>query len=168
MINPGQPTTIQQVTNAIAGTGIGNFFNQLLGGTQTGSQIFYNNTGAGQKSRLFKNIDYNKYKPNFVRGVFDRVLGAITGTLSDNSNYYVGSITSEPSRVFSPGGDLPVDQFGKEQQSPVYGPQELAQLYEGPSKEVRLGANGPTYSNGKSLMSIFWTSSNPNLPEITY
>jgi hypothetical protein len=29
-INPGQPTTIQQVTNAIAGTGVGNFFNQLL------------------------------------------------------------------------------------------------------------------------------------------
>jgi hypothetical protein len=158
-INPGQPTTIQQVTNAIAGTGVGNFFNQLLGGTQTGSQIFYNNTGAGQRSRLFKNIDYNKYKPNLVRGVFDRLLGAITGTLTDNSNYYVGSITSEPSRVFSPGGDLPVDQFGKEQQSPVYGPQELAQLYEGPSKEVRLGANGPTYSNGGGIEGGFtWVS----------
>jgi hypothetical protein len=158
-INPGQPTTIQQVTNAIAGTGVGNFFNQLLGGTQTGSQIFYNNTGAGQRSRLFKNIDYNKYKPNLVRGVFDRALGAITGTLTDNSNYYIGSVSSEPSRVFSPGGDLPVDQFGKEQQSPVYGPQELAQLYEGPSQEVRLGANGPTYSNGGGIEGGFtWVS----------
>ena len=158
-INPGQPTTIQQVTNALAGTTVGNFFNQLLGGNQTGSQIFYNNTGAGQKSRLFKNIDYNKYKPNFVRTVFDRVVGALTGTLTDNSNYYVGSITSDPSRVFSPGGDLPVDQFGKEQQSPVYGPQELAQLYEGPSKEVRLGSNGPTYSNGGGVEGGFtWVS----------
>lgn len=158
-INPGQPTTIQQVTNAIAGTGIGNFFNQLLGGNQTGSQIFYRNTGAGQRSRLFKNIDYNKYKPNFERTVFDRVAGALTGTLSDNSNYYVGSITSDPSRVFSPGGDLPVDQFGKEQQSPVYGPQELAQLYEGPSQDVRLGANGPTYSNGGGIEGGFtWVS----------
>jgi hypothetical protein len=158
-INPGQPTTIQQVTNAIAGTGVGNFFNQLLGGGQTGSQRFFRNTGPGQRSRLFKNIDYNKYKPNFERTVFDRVLGALTGTLSDNSNYYVGSITSEPSRVFSPGGDLPVDQFGKEQQSPVYGPQELAQLYEGPSKEIRLGANGPTYSNGGGIEGGFtWVS----------
>jgi hypothetical protein len=158
-INPGQPTTIQQVTNAIAGTGVGNFFNQLLGGTQTGSQIFYNNTGAGQRSRLFKNIDYNKYKPNLVRGIIDRVAGALTGTLSDNSNYYIGSVSSEPSRVFSPGGDLPVDQFGKEQQSPVYGPQELAQLYEGPSQEVRLGANGPTYSNGGGIEGGFtWVS----------
>jgi len=159
MINPGQPTTIQQVTNAIAGTTIGNFFNQLLGAGQTGSQIFYNNTGAGQKSRLFKNIDYNKYKPNFERGVFDRVAGALTGTLSDNSNFYVGSRNSDPSRIFSPGGDLPVDQFGKEQQSPVYGPQELAQLYEGPSQDVRLGANGPTYSNGGGIEGGFtWTS----------
>jgi hypothetical protein len=158
-INPGQPTTIQQVTNAIAGTGIGNFFNQLLGGNQTGSQIFYRNTGAGQRSRLFKNIDYNKYKPNFERTVFDRVVGVLTGTLSNNSNYYIGSITSEPSRVFSPGGDLPVDQFGKEQQSPVYGPQELAQLYEGPSQDVRLGANGPTYSNGGGIEGGFtWVS----------
>ena len=159
MINPGQPTTIQQVTNAIAGTTVGNFFNQLLGAGQTGSQIFYNNTGAGQKSRLFKNIDYNKYKPNYDRGVFDRVAGALTGTLSDNSNFYVGSRNSDPSRIFSPGGDLPVDQFGKEQQSPVYGPQELAQLYEGPSKDIRLGANGPTYSNGGGIEGGFtWTS----------
>jgi hypothetical protein len=158
-INPGQPTTIQQVTNAIAGTTVGNFFNQLLGAGQTGSQIFYNNTGAGQKSRLFKNIDYNKYKPNFDRSVFDRVAGALTGTLSDNSNFYVGSRNSDPSRIFSPGGDLPVDQFGKEQQSPVYGPQELAQLYEGPSQDVRLGANGPTYSNGGGIEGGFtWVS----------
>jgi hypothetical protein len=158
-INPGQPTTIQQVTNAIAGTTVGNFFNQLLGAGQTGSQIFYNNTGAGQKSRLFKNIDYNKYKPHYDRGVFDRVAGVLTGTLSDNSNFYVGSRNSDPSRVFSPGGDLPVDQFGKEQQSPVYGPQELAQLYEGPSKDIRLGANGPTYSNGGGIEGGFtWTS----------
>lgn len=158
-INPGQPTTIQQVTNAIAGTTVGNFFSQLLGAGQTGSQIFYNNTGAGQKSRLFKNIDYNRYKPNYDRGVFDRLAGALTGTLSDNSNFYVGSRNSDPSRIFSPGGDLPVDQFGKQQQSPVYGPQELAQLYEGPSKDIRLGANGPTYSNGGGIEGGFtWTS----------
>ena len=158
-INPGQPTTIQQVTNAIAGTTVGNFFNQLLGAGQTGSQIFYNNTGAGQKSRLFKNIDFNKYKPHYERGVFDRVAGALTGTLSNNSNFYIGSTNSNPSRIFSPGGDLPVDQFGKEQQSPVYGPQELAQLYEGPSKDIRLGANGPTYSDGGGIEGGFtWTS----------
>ena len=47
-----------------------------------------------------------------------------------------------------------MNSFGVEQQSPVYGPQELAQLYEGPSKEIRLGANGPTYSSGGGIEGI--------------
>jgi hypothetical protein len=122
-----------------------------LGGGQTGSQIMYNNMGGGQKSRLFGNLDYNKYKPSFDRTLFDRLGGAIVGSTTDNANYYVGSLSSDPSRVFSPAGAIPVNSYGIEQQSPVYGPTELAQLYEGPSREIRLGANGPTYSNGGGI-----------------
>lgn len=150
-INPGNPTTLQQIGNAFRRSAVGSFVNKLLGGTQTGSQIMFNNMGAGQKSRLFKNIDYNKFKPNFPRSIFDRVAGVLRGDVVDNSNYYVGSITSEPSRVFSPSGSLPNDAFGNEIQSPVYGPSEMAQLYEGPSREIKLGANGPTYSNGGGI-----------------
>jgi hypothetical protein len=158
-INPGQPTTIQQLQNAFRRSAVGNFFNRLLGAPQSGSQLFYNNTGGGQKSRLFANIDFNKFKPNLERTFLDRVAGAIVGGLSDNSNYYVGSRTSEPSQVFSPPGALPVNEFGVVQQSPVFGPSELAQLYEGPSKEVRLGANGPTYSDGGGIEGGFtWVS----------
>ena len=158
-INPSQSTTIQQMTNAFRNTGVGRLFNRLLGGGNTGSQIMYNNMGAGQRSRLFRNIDYNRYKPNFERSVIARLAGAIVGTVSDNSNYYIGNITSEPSRVFSPGGDIPVNAYGQEVQSPVYGPQELAQLYEGPSQDIRLGANGPTYSNGGGIEGGFtWVS----------
>lgn len=158
-INPNNPTTLQQLGNAFRRSAVGSFINNLLGGTQTGSQIMFNNMGAGQKSRLFKNIDYNKFKPNFPRNVFDRIAGALTGTQSNNSNYYVGSITSEPSRVFSPSGSLPNDAFGREIQSPVYGPSELAQLYEGPNREIRLGANGPTYSNGGGIEGgLTWVS----------
>jgi len=158
-INPGQPTTIQQLSLAFKQSTVGKFFNKLLGGGQTGSQIMYNNMGVGQKSRLFKNLDYNKYKPHYDRTLIDRLGGALTGTITNNSNFYIGSITSDPSRVFSPGGDVPVNAFGQEQQTPVYGPQELAQLYEGPSKEIRLGANGPTYSNGGGIEGGFtWVS----------
>jgi hypothetical protein len=154
-----QPTTIQQMTRAFGQTGVGRFFNRLLGATNTGSQIMYNNMGPGQRSRLFKNIDFNRYKPNFQRSLIERIGGAITGTLTDNSNYYIGNITSEPSRIFSPGGDIPVNAYGQEMQSPVYGPQELAQLYEGPSQDIRLGANGPTYSNGGGIEGGFtWVS----------
>lgn len=155
----GQPTTIQQLSNAFRQSGVGRFFNRLMGGGETGSQIMFNNMGAGQRSRLFKNIDFNRYKPNFPRNFFQRVGGTLLGTVSDNSNFYVGSITSNPSQVFSPVGDVPVNQFGVEQQSPVYGPSELAQLYEGPSQSIRLGANGPTYSNGGGIEGGFtWVS----------
>ena len=154
-----QPTTIQQLQNAFRRSAVGNFFNRLLGAPQTGSQLFFNNTGGGQKSRLFANIDFNKFKPNYERSFLGRVAGALVGGLSDNSNYYVGSRTSEPSQVFSPAGALPVNEFGVVQQSPVFGPTELAQLYEGPSREVRLGANGPTYSNGGGIEGGFtWVS----------
>ena len=158
-INPGQPTTIQQLQNAFRQSTVGKLLTGLLGANTTGSQLFYNNMGGGQKSRLFGNIDYNKYKPSFDRTLFDRLGGAIVGSTTNNSDYYVGSITSDPSRVFSPSGDLPVNTFGQEQQMPVYGPQELAQLYEGPSQEVRLGANGPTYSDGGGIEGGFtWVS----------
>jgi len=158
-INPGPQTTIQQMSNAFRRSGVGRFFNRLMGGGETGSQIMFNNMGPGQRSRLFKNIDYNKYKPNFPRTFLDRVAGVLTGTQSDNSNFYVGNITSNPSQIFSPVGEVPVNAYGIEQQSPVYGPSELAQLYEGPSQEVRLGANGPTYSNGGGIEGGFtWVS----------
>ena len=61
--------------------------------------------------------------------------------------------------MFSPSGDVPVDQFGREIQAPVYGPQELAQLYEGPGRALNLGANGPTYSSGGDIVGGFtWVS----------
>jgi len=158
-INPPQPTTIQQSLLANPLAAGGKFISNLLGANKTGTQIFYENTGQGQKSILFKNLNFNKFKPNYDRTLLDRLGGAIVGTNTNNSNFYVGSTSSDPSRIFSPSGSLPNDAFGNEQQDPVYGPSELAQLYEGPSKEIRLGANGPTYSNGGGIEGGFtWVS----------
>jgi hypothetical protein len=158
-VNNGQPTTIQQINAAYPSSTLGNLVSSLLGGGQTGSQIMYNNMGSGQKSRLFGNIDYNRYKPSFDRTLFDRLGGAIVGSTTDNSNYYIGSINSEPSNIFSPAGSQPINSYGIPQKSPVFGPSELAQLYEGPSKSIRLAANGPTYSNGGGIEGGFtWVS----------
>ena len=138
---------------------VGNFISNLLGPTKTGTQIFYNNTGAGQKSILWKNLNFNKFKPNYDKSLLDTLGGALVGTSTNTSNFYVGSTSSDPSRIFSPSGSLPNDAFGNEQQDPVYGPSELAELYEGPSKEIRLGANGPTYGNGGGIEGGFtWVS----------
>jgi hypothetical protein len=158
-INPPQPTTIQQALLGNPLAAGGKFISNLLGAGKTGSQIFFENTGQGQKSLLFKNINFNRYKPSYDRTLIDRLGGALVGTNTNNANYYIGSTTSEPSRIFSPSGALPNDPYGNEVQSPVYGPEELAQLYEGPSKEIKLGANGPTYSNGGGIEGGFtWVS----------
>lgn len=157
----GQPTTIQQIRNAFrqSNSGIGKFFSRLLGAEKSGSQLFLNNTGGGQKSRLFGNLKFNRFKPGYDRNIFDRVAGVLTGTQQNNSNYYIGSVTSEPSMVFSPQGDLPVSEFGAEVQAPVYGPSELAQLYEGPNREVRIGPNGITYIDGGGIEGgLTWVS----------
>lgn len=76
-INPPRPSTIAQslLANPIAAAG--NFVSNLLGAGKTGSQIFYNNTGGGQKSILWKNINFNRYKPDYDRTLLDR-LGGIT------------------------------------------------------------------------------------------
>jgi hypothetical protein len=149
-INSRRPATTAQLQSAYGTTG--GFLSTLLGPPKSGSQLFLNNTGGGQKSRLFGTLDYNKFKPDYDRTFFDRLAGALVPGTSNNSEYYVGSRNSEPSRVFSPSGELPINELNKEVQSPVYGPNELAQLYEGPtSKDIKLGANGPIYSNGGSI-----------------
>jgi hypothetical protein len=162
-INSGQPTTTQQLQNAYSNTKsqttLGQVVSTILGsGGKTGSQIFLDNTGPGQKSRLFSNIDYNKYKPNYDKNVVGSLVNILLNT-GNNSEYYVGSVTSEPSRVFSPSGAIPVNEFNQEIQAPVLGPQELSQLYEGITEQIKLGANGPTYSNGGGIEGGFtWVS----------
>jgi outer membrane protein OmpA-like peptidoglycan-associated protein len=162
-INPQNQGTTQQLFGAYAGanlaSGIGRFFGRLYGSPKTGSELFLNNTGAGQKSVLFKNLEYNIYRPNYSKTIFDRIAGVLRPATENAGFYYIGSVTSEPSNVFSPPGDLPVDQFGREVKAPVYGPSELAQLYEGPGKALRLGANGPAYSSQGGIEGGFtWVS----------
>jgi len=153
-IRLGQPTTIEQIERAfsfIPESGIGRFFARLLGAPQSGSEKFLLNTGPGQKSVLFRNIDMNRFKPDYDRNFFDRLAGAIVRGTANSSNYYVGSRTSEPSMVFSPLGDIPTDHFGRAVQSPVYGPSELAELYEGVEQSPGLGAAGVPYVDGGGI-----------------
>lgn len=162
-INPPSPTTNQQIAGAYAGanlaSGIGRFFGQLLGSPKSGSQLFLENTGTGTKNILFRNLNFNKYKPGYDRTFFDIVRGAFRGATEQDSNYYIGSPKTEPSSINAPQGDLPTNPFGREVFTTVYGPQEIAQLYEGPSRAVRLGANGRTYTDGGDIVGGFtWVS----------
>lgn len=127
------------------------------------SELFLANTGYGQKSVLFKSLDYNKYRPKYNKGLLLGVTDAISNLVGANEDqgggYYVGSDQAEPSRITSPDNEIPVDAFGKQQPSPVYGPSELGKLYEGNIDKISFGLGGKSYSNQGGIAGEFvWTS----------
>lgn len=166
------PVDNQQTSNAL------NVVNQLTGGflgpilnkKRQPSEIFIANTGNGQRSALFRNIEYNRYQPGYnkdfggllgvVQGVVNLVVDLINpnnGTL--NGGYYVGSKNAEPSIITSPPNQVPVNAFGQQEQSPVYGPSEMGKLYEGNIDSLNFGLAGKSMTDGRGITGEFvWVS----------
>jgi hypothetical protein len=157
-----------QTSNAL------NVANQLTGGLlspilnkkRNPSEIFLANTGNGQRSSLFNNLEYNRYQPGYNgqyggilgigQAIFDAVLNS-NGTLT--GGYYVGSKTAEPSTITSPANQVPVNAFGQQTESPVYGPSELGILFEGNSDLLNFGLAAKSSSDEGGLDGGFvWTS----------
>jgi hypothetical protein len=158
----------QQTSNAL------NVVNQLTGGflgpilniKRNPSEIFLANTGNGQRSVLFRNLEYNRYQPSY-RKDFGGLLGIGQAIISlinpDNGTlvggYYVGSRNSEPSTITSPPNQVPVNAFGQQEQSPVYGPSEMGILFEGNQDTLNFGLAGKSLSDGGGIDGQFvWTS----------
>jgi len=161
----------QQVSNAL------NVVNQLTGGflgpilnlKRNPSEIFLANTGNAQRSVLFRNIEYNKYQPGFERN-FGGLLGAAQSTVNLTADlinpngtlvggYYVGSRNAEPSTITSPPNQIPVNPFGQQVETPVYGPSELGILYEGNQESLNFGLAAKSLSDGGGIDGQFvWTS----------
>ena len=158
----------QQTSNAL------NVVNQLTGGflgpilnvKRNPSEIFLTNTGNGQRSVLFRNLNYNRYQPSYDKN-FGGLLGIGQAILSlinpDNGTlvggYYVGSRNSEPSTITSPPNQVPVNAFGQQEQSPVYGPSEMGILFEGNQDTLNFGLAAKSLSDGGGIDGQFvWTS----------
>jgi hypothetical protein len=90
-------------------------FVRNLSNNNSPSQKFIANTGSGQKSALFANLDYNKYKPGY----------------SGKLNYYVGNENLPGALVASPADDVPKTAEGLVTTTTVYGPDKLATLFDG-------------------------------------
>ena len=148
------------VVNNLTGGALGS----LLPNAKNPSVLFLENTGYGQKSVLFKSIEYNIYRPNYDKGLILGVTDAINNLLGGNteaggSGYYVGSSQAEPSSINSPANEIPVDRFGNQQPSPVYGPDTLGKLYEGNEDKIKFGLGGKSYSNQGGITGQFtWVS----------
>ena len=131
------------------------------------SEVFVANTGNGQRSALFSSLDYNLYRPAYNRGIIGGLIAGASAAVNrlfdqdkqQSSGYYVGSETSEPAQIDGPPNQLPVNQFGVQQQSIVYGPDALGILYEGNEESINFGLKGRAYSDGGGTSGqLIWTS----------
>lgn len=158
----------QQTSNALNVTNqlTGGFLGPILNGNRNPSEIFLFNTGNGQRSVLFRNLEYNRYQPSYRRD-FGGLLGigqAIVSLINpDNGTlvggYYVGSRNAEPSTITSPPNQVPVNAFGQQEQSPVYGPSEMGILFEGNQDTLNFGLAAKPLSDGGGIDGQFvWTS----------
>ena len=146
----------------------GGFLGPILDIKSNPSDLFLENTGNGQRSILFNNLDYNRYQPSYDRN-FGGILGAAQNIIqtalqlldlaATPGGYYVGSRNSEPSTITSPPNQIPVDPFGRQVQTPVYGPSELGTLYEGNIGKLEFTLPAiPSIEGGGVSSAFVWTS----------
>lgn len=161
--------TISTIGNKIVGT-VDSLLGTNIGGTletlRQPSQLFLNNTGSGQRSVLFANLEMNLYGPQYEKGIggygaaiFNVANNLLNTNLTQVGQYYVGNRNADPSTIESPANELPVDQFGNQVQTIVYGPSEMSQLYEGNERELNFGLAGKSSSDGGGTDGQFvWVS----------
>jgi hypothetical protein len=162
----GQQTN--QTSRALRGVNFltGGLLGPILNIRRNPSQLFLANTGSGQKSELFKNINLNQFQPDYSRysGGVRGILNSLGRTVLDvfgnvDNDYYVGSSKKEPNGINSPRNQVPVNEFGKQIQAPVYGPTDLSILYEGNENRLNFGLVGKTMIEGGSVDSgLVWIS----------
>jgi hypothetical protein len=149
-----QTSTALNVINQLTG----GFLGPILNKKRNPSQIFLANTGNGQRSVLFKNLDFNRYQPGYkkdfggILGVAQAIVNLAVSLINPNGTltggYYVGSINAEPSSITSPPNQIPINPYGEQVQTPVYGPSELANLFEGNDGKLNFGVAGKSLSDG--------------------
>jgi hypothetical protein len=142
------------------------FFNQLLNSVagnlglpgvlperRNSSDIFLANTGGGTSRKLFGLLELNQFSPDYrLNFINDLNFGAPAG------NYYIGSRTSEPLDIVSPIGFLPLNEFGIQIQTSVFGNSVLGKLYEN-NIDFDFGLNTQSDIDGGSLQGGFtWVS----------
>jgi len=123
---------------------------------------FLNNTGSGQKSALFNNLGYNKYKPFYEENTTQVGLAVDNLFNKDNNigNTYIGSQTSDPSLINSPEALVPTDEYGNKTHTTVFGPDAMAKEFEGDVvSNIKFGPNTNAYIDDQNLTGGFtWVS----------
>jgi hypothetical protein len=139
-------------------TGLGRFVQRLSNNDGSASVKFLANTGGGQKSILFANLDYNRYSPNYDRNITraGQLLNNIFGNIGrneqdDSGNLYVGG-KDELRYTTSPAGETPFNAYGEPTGAVVLGPDAVGKLYEG-DQNLNFGLN----DNNTVVGGFVWT-----------
>ena len=143
------------------------------------SYNFLQNTGGGQKSTLFRNLEFNKYRPEYRSSqvqAAQTLLGqgiqsiaelgrALGGTQPPAGQYYLGTQQTPIPNLVAPPNDQPSGMDGV----PVYGYSILGITYEGEGLDqtFKFGLGGRSYYNQGDLQGGFsWVGSNQTGPGV--
>jgi len=127
-------------------------------GKKSYSQKLLQYTSGGQKSRLFKSVNYNKYQPNFdytpkegggfINNAIDAVQGLI-GLNPQDGAFYLGSGTNDPATLFSFDGSTTTEKGYM-----VSGPSTMVKLFEGVTPLNTYPENDRNYLVGTSSKNV--------------
>lgn len=133
-----------------AGQAVGQVLNlDFTSHKKTYSQKLLQYTSGGQKSKLFKSVNYNKYKPNYdtsVGGVVNNVIGFVQGLAGldpTDGFFYLGSGDVDPGTIFSYD-----TKSNSEKGYMVSGPSKMVKMFEGDTPLNTFPENDRTYLNG--------------------
>ena len=139
-------------------TGLGRYVQRLSNNDGSASVKFLANTGGGQKSILFANLEYNRYSPNYDRNItragqlLNNIFGDIGRNQQDDSgNLYVGG-RDELRYTTSPAGQTPDNGYGEPTGAIVLGNDAVGKLYEG-DQNLAFGLN----DNNTLVGGFVWT-----------
>jgi len=152
----------QLLANTTVGKLTGKFFNKLKNLVNP-SEKFLQNTGSGQRSAMFNNIGYNRFKPPYVSQI--QGIQAVANLFNKGeslTNYYIGSEQAELQEINSPPDQVPTDAYGNVTGTIVYGPDRAGKLYEG-DNNYQFGLAGKSYTERPSFDGGFvWGSTDTN------
>jgi hypothetical protein len=148
--NVGKKSILNQAINTVT-QAFG--FPAVLPSKKSSSDVFLAYTSGGSRKVLFRNLSLNYYTPDYKANFLSNL-----NLTAPSGNYYIGSRTSEPLDIVSPSGQIPVNQFGIEVETNVYGPSNLGKLYEN-NVDFKFGLNQtPTIEGGGVQGGFTWVS----------
>lgn len=148
--NVGKKSVLNQTVNAVSRL-FG--FPAVLPSKKSSSDVFLAYTSGGTRKVLFNNLSLNFYTPDYRANFLNNL-----NLTAPKGNYYIGSRNSEPLDIVSPSGQIPVNQFGVEVETNVYGPSNLGKLYEN-NVDFKFGLNQtPTIEGGGVQGGFTWVS----------